>query len=82
MPDKFSYNGMYQNYGAFFETRGAGVTGPVKLERQKNGINVDLSSGQWKYQVGFFKHSGVKIVFLIFSNPIRIIQIAYTAIAI
>ncbi|XP_022970625.1 beta-galactosidase 8-like [Cucurbita maxima] len=41
-----------QNYGAFFEKRGAGVTGPVKLESQKNSITVDLSSGQWTYQIG------------------------------
>lgn len=41
-----------QNYGAFFELRGAGVTGPVKLESQKNNITVDFSSGQWTYQIG------------------------------
>ncbi|KAG6607185.1 Beta-galactosidase 8, partial [Cucurbita argyrosperma subsp. sororia] len=40
-----------QHYGAFFETKGAGVTG-VKLESQKNGITVDISSGQWTYQIG------------------------------
>lgn len=55
------YNAIYQNYGAFFELRGAGVTGPVKLENQKNNITVDLSSGQWTYQVGFFKHPGVEL---------------------
>lgn len=55
---------MYQNYGAFFETKGAGITGPVKLESQKNGITVDLSSGQWTYQVGFFKHPGFMLFYL------------------
>lgn len=60
------YNAIYQNYGAFFELRGAGVTGPVKLESQNNNITVDLSSEQWTYQVGFFKHPGVEL-----SNPER-----------
>jgi hypothetical protein len=41
----------YQNYGAFFELEGAGITGPVKLEGLKNGTTVDLSSLQWTYQV-------------------------------
>jgi hypothetical protein len=41
----------YQNYGAFFELKGAGITGPVKLEGLKNGTTVDLSSLQWTYQV-------------------------------
>ncbi|KAI5666236.1 hypothetical protein M9H77_16089 [Catharanthus roseus] len=41
-----------QNYGAFFDTRGAGVTGPVQLKASKSGIITDLSSQQWTYQVG------------------------------
>ncbi|KAK2987762.1 hypothetical protein RJ640_016357 [Escallonia rubra] len=41
-----------QNYGAFFEKRGAGVTGPVQLKGLKNGSSVDLSSQQWTYQIG------------------------------
>eukprot|EP00262_Sarcandra_glabra_P011562 TRINITY_DN2803_c0_g1_i1.p1 TRINITY_DN2803_c0_g1~~TRINITY_DN2803_c0_g1_i1.p1 ORF type:complete len:668 (-),score=103.04 TRINITY_DN2803_c0_g1_i1:189-2144(-) len=40
-----------QNYGAFFELSGAGITGPVKLKGFKNGT-VDLSSSQWTYQIG------------------------------
>ncbi|XP_020259719.1 beta-galactosidase 8 isoform X2 [Asparagus officinalis] len=39
-----------QNYGAFYDLVGAGITGPVKLKGQ-NG-SVDLSSQQWTYQVG------------------------------
>nr|AJQ19480.1 beta-galactosidase [Diospyros kaki] len=41
-----------QNYGAFFDKTGAGVTGPVKLKGVNNGSTIDLSSQQWKYQVG------------------------------
>ncbi|GFZ13150.1 beta-galactosidase 8 [Actinidia rufa] len=41
-----------QNYGAFFDESGAGVTGPVKLQGVKNGSTIDLSSQQWTYQVG------------------------------
>ncbi|KAK9280236.1 hypothetical protein L1049_013923 [Liquidambar formosana] len=41
-----------QNYGAFFEKSGAGITGPVKLKGLKNGTTVDLSSQQWTYQIG------------------------------
>ncbi|XP_021887024.1 beta-galactosidase 8 [Carica papaya] len=40
-----------QNYGAFFDKVGAGITGPVKLEGS-NGASIDLSSQQWTYQVG------------------------------
>ncbi|KDP44070.1 hypothetical protein JCGZ_05537 [Jatropha curcas] len=40
-----------QNYGAFYELTGAGITGPVKLKGQ-NGNTVDLSSEQWTYQIG------------------------------
>ncbi|KAL7201941.1 hypothetical protein ACSBR1_033602 [Camellia fascicularis] len=41
-----------QNYGAFFDKKGAGVTGPVKLKGVNNGSTIDLSSQQWTYQVG------------------------------
>ncbi|KAK8645399.1 hypothetical protein V6N13_119230 [Hibiscus sabdariffa] len=41
-----------QNYGAFFELSGAGVTGPVKLNGLNNGSSIDLSSQQWTYQIG------------------------------
>ncbi|KAF8403035.1 hypothetical protein HHK36_011130 [Tetracentron sinense] len=41
-----------QNYGAFFDTWGAGITGPVKLKGFNNGTSVDLSSYQWTYQIG------------------------------
>ncbi|XP_047939162.1 beta-galactosidase 8 [Salvia hispanica] len=41
-----------QNYGAFFDLKGAGVTGPVQLKGLKNGSIADLSSQQWTYQIG------------------------------
>ncbi|XP_059626762.1 beta-galactosidase 8 [Cornus florida] len=41
-----------QNYGAFFDLTGAGITGPVKLKGLKNGSSIDLSSAQWTYQIG------------------------------
>ncbi|KAJ0806514.1 putative beta-galactosidase [Helianthus annuus] len=41
-----------QNYGAFFDKKGAGITGPVELDGLKNGSNFDLSSQQWTYQIG------------------------------
>ncbi|KAK4487784.1 hypothetical protein RD792_005528, partial [Penstemon davidsonii] len=41
-----------QNYGAYYDTVGAGVTGPVQLKGLQNGSNVDLSSQQWTYQIG------------------------------
>ncbi|XP_061358778.1 beta-galactosidase 8-like [Gastrolobium bilobum] len=41
-----------QNYGAFFDTWGAGITGPVILKGLKNGSTIDISSQQWTYQVG------------------------------
>ncbi|XP_020214604.1 beta-galactosidase 8 [Cajanus cajan] len=44
-----------QNYGAFFDTWGAGITGPVILRGLKNGSTIDLSSQEWTYQVGL-KH--------------------------
>ncbi|XP_020592351.1 beta-galactosidase 6 [Phalaenopsis equestris] len=39
-----------QNYGAFFDLTGAGITGPVQLRGQKGTL--DLSSEEWTYQVG------------------------------
>ncbi|WOL04252.1 beta-galactosidase 6 [Canna indica] len=39
-----------QNYGAFFDLWGAGITGPVALKGQNS--TRDLSSGQWTYQIG------------------------------
>lgn len=41
-----------QNYGAFFDLKGAGITGPVLLKDSKSGSKIDLSSQQWTYQVG------------------------------
>uniref|UniRef100_A0A5B7B913 Beta-galactosidase n=1 Tax=Davidia involucrata TaxID=16924 RepID=A0A5B7B913_DAVIN len=41
-----------QNYGAFFDTWGAGITGPVKLKGLKNGSTIDISSAHWTYQIG------------------------------
>ncbi|KAG5566744.1 hypothetical protein RHGRI_002326 [Rhododendron griersonianum] len=41
-----------QNYGAFYDEKGAGITGPVKLVGVNNGSTVDLSSQQWTYQTG------------------------------
>nr|XP_043634605.1 beta-galactosidase 8 [Erigeron canadensis] len=41
-----------QNYGAFFDKTGAGITGPVELMGLTNGSSVDLSSKQWTYQIG------------------------------
>ncbi|KAK9153441.1 hypothetical protein Sjap_000921 [Stephania japonica] len=41
-----------QNYGAFYDKTGAGITGPVKLKGTKNGTDIDLSSNSWTYQIG------------------------------
>ncbi|RDX82576.1 Beta-galactosidase 8 [Mucuna pruriens] len=41
-----------QNYGAFFDIWGAGITGPVVLKGLTNGNTLDLSSQKWTYQVG------------------------------
>ncbi|KAM7502065.1 hypothetical protein LguiB_000969 [Lonicera macranthoides] len=49
-----------QNYGAFFDKTGAGITGPVQLKGLKNGTTVDLSSKQWTYQVGL-KGEGLRL---------------------
>lgn len=38
-----------QNYGAFFDLWGAGITGPVMLKGQNS--TTDLSSNEWTYQV-------------------------------
>ncbi|PIA65509.1 hypothetical protein AQUCO_00100780v1 [Aquilegia coerulea] len=56
-PGKFTIDLMsltvgLQNYGAFFDTVGAGITGPVKLKGLQNGSTIDLSSYQWTYQIG------------------------------
>ncbi|XP_031502782.1 beta-galactosidase 8 isoform X1 [Nymphaea colorata] len=40
-----------QNYGAFFDKKGAGVTGPVTFMGIQNHT-IDLSKKQWTYQVG------------------------------
>ncbi|KAJ8751435.1 hypothetical protein K2173_016643 [Erythroxylum novogranatense] len=40
-----------QNYGAFFDLTGAGITGPVKLQG-RNGNTIDLSFRRWTYQIG------------------------------
>ncbi|KAG0477576.1 hypothetical protein HPP92_012295 [Vanilla planifolia] len=39
-----------QNYGAFFDLGGAGITGPVQLRGQNS--TKDLSSEEWTYQIG------------------------------
>ncbi|KAG4980950.1 hypothetical protein JHK85_034908 [Glycine max] len=39
-----------QNYGAFFDTWGVGITGPVILKGFANGNTLDLSSQKWTYQ--------------------------------
>ncbi|GAV66382.1 Glyco_hydro_35 domain-containing protein/Gal_Lectin domain-containing protein [Cephalotus follicularis] len=41
-----------QNYGAFFDLTGAGITGPVNLIGSESSSTFDLSSVQWTYQVG------------------------------
>ncbi|KAL5765826.1 hypothetical protein ACOSP7_016443 [Xanthoceras sorbifolium] len=41
-----------QNYGAFYDKTGAGITGPIQLKGLHNGSTIDLSSQQWTYQVG------------------------------
>lgn len=42
---------LVQNYGAFFDKVGAGITGPVRLQRSANGTTIDLASQRWTYQV-------------------------------
>ncbi|WVZ01924.1 hypothetical protein V8G54_022730 [Vigna mungo] len=41
-----------KNYGAFFDTAGAGITGPVILKSLTDGNSLDLSSQNWTYQIG------------------------------
>ncbi|KAI3450543.1 hypothetical protein Pfo_007208 [Paulownia fortunei] len=41
-----------QNYGAFFDLAGAGISGPVQFKGLTNGSTIDLSSEQWTYQIG------------------------------
>lgn len=50
--DLLSFTVGLQNYGAFFDKTGAGITGPVTLNGLQNGTSVDLSSQLWTYQVG------------------------------
>ncbi|KAH9288850.1 hypothetical protein KI387_032967, partial [Taxus chinensis] len=40
-----------ENFGAFYDTIGAGVTGPIHLKGLKSGIQ-DLSMQEWTYQIG------------------------------
>jgi hypothetical protein len=40
-----------QNYGAFYDLVGAGITGPVILKFPKNGSTTNLSRQKWTYQV-------------------------------
>ena len=55
---------LYQNYGAFYDQTGAGITGPVKLKSAKSGTSVDLSSQQWTYQVSVLTISFSFVFFL------------------
>ncbi|KAH6810404.1 beta-galactosidase 8 [Perilla frutescens var. frutescens] len=41
-----------QNYGAYYDTKGAGITGPVQLKGLRNQSTIDLSSKLWTYQIG------------------------------
>ncbi|XP_031256445.1 beta-galactosidase 8 isoform X2 [Pistacia vera] len=50
--DLLSFTVGLQNYGAFYDKTGAGITGPVQLKGLKNGTTSDLSSQQWTYQTG------------------------------
>lgn len=52
MIDLLSLTVGLQNYGAFFDTWGAGITGPVLLKSSDGAHSVDLSSQPWTYQVG------------------------------
>ncbi|KAG9151333.1 hypothetical protein Leryth_002856 [Lithospermum erythrorhizon] len=55
-----------QNYGAFFDMVGAGITGPVQLKGSKNGSTLDLSSHKWTYQVYLvaLQHTALIVFFL------------------
>ncbi|XP_044506451.1 beta-galactosidase 8-like [Mangifera indica] len=50
--DLLSFTVGLQNYGAFYDKTGAGITGPVQIKGLKNGTTIDLSSKQWTYQTG------------------------------
>lgn len=41
----------YQNYGAYFDMKGAGITGPVQLKSSQSKSIIDLSTQLWTYQV-------------------------------
>ncbi|KAI4334418.1 hypothetical protein L6164_019115 [Bauhinia variegata] len=45
-----------KKHGAFFDTWGAGIIGPVQLKGLKNGGTLDLSSQQWTYQLQALEH--------------------------
>lgn len=62
------YKFLYQNYGAFFDLVGAGITGPVKL-MGKNGTTVDLSSQQWTYQASLVLHTLSSLKYMDISSP-------------
>ena len=62
---------LYQNYGAFYEKTGAGITGPIKLKSAKSGTTVDLSSQQWTYQVSVLTIS-FSFVFFVKKTKIKI----------
>ena len=55
---------IFQNYGAFYDKQGAGITGPIKLKGLANGTTVDLSSQQWTYQVSSLCSSQCAAVYL------------------
>ncbi|KAH9700708.1 Beta-galactosidase 8 [Citrus sinensis] len=57
-----------QNYGAFYEKTGAGITGPVQLKGSGNGTNIDLSSQQWTYQTTFDAPAGSEPVAIDFTG--------------
>ncbi|KAK6144403.1 hypothetical protein DH2020_021223 [Rehmannia glutinosa] len=44
--------GAQMNYGAYYDKKGAGITGPVQLKSSQNGSIIDLSLEQWTYQIG------------------------------
>lgn len=71
------HRGLIQNYGAYYDKVGAGVTGPVQLRSSKNGSTIDLYLQHWTYQViidlqfPFF----CAWISLFFRNPIHWIAI-------
>lgn len=55
-----------QNYGAFFDTLGAGIDDAVLIDG-KNGGSRSLSSQTWVYQVSYFGVTTVlHVIFLIY----------------